>query len=500
MMKRQTLHKKIVGIQGLESCNAFQYFEERLSHVLETHLYGSPSVDLLRFKEKQMIFSLIWCINSPQRAPENTISDSELKDFGEKYQQIIRTFKVSHEGKEISLLDYNILAAFLHVLYHGIKNRKRTGHLKEAFAIPILEGVSMLKGVPNMYTACLFMLISRLNDIRKHCYSFEMQRSNGQGNLSKILTPVISLNWARQESMMIHRTLQSVYKVVNPLISSSANWLNIPKEKLGSHYSGNKNELNLYIQSDALTRLQECLDIFDQQGLNEILSFNLRHFDAFQQYKGNLLLPINLYQINVGYLVCDLIDDKLVVRTFRFITHNNTPEGDCLINKQTQSSSEMTFSFIDKLSLLLKLNDEVDLNSYYEAGYENLFRLKDYNLKIDAMQEANYEEFHSYIKQGNEAELTSESINEENLTLKDYSLGKLLGLLILNTLGLIVAQVMKVFYSLANKFKGLAKQNVDLNGQIEKQKTIDLSNARSIVCNEVDVTLSESKKYEEQAS
>ncbi|WP_372644378.1 hypothetical protein [Ancylomarina sp.] len=499
-MRRQTLHKEIVGIQELESFDAFQYFEKRLSRVLETHLFESSPVHLLSQEEKQLIFGLLWYVRSPKRAPENAISDSDLKSIGEEYHQIIHKFRISHEGKEIALLDYNILAAFYHVLYHGIKSRKRTRYLKENFAIPILEGASLLKSVPNMYTACFFMLISRLNDIRKQCYSFKMLHSDGQGNLNMTLTPVLSIYWARQESMMIHRAFRSVYKVPNPQISSGINWLKISKEKLESHYSGNKSELNLYIQTHALNQIQERLDIFDQQALNDILSFSLRHIKAFEIYKGNLLLPILVCHIKVGYLVCDIIDDRLVARTFRFITQNKTPVGDSLLENHIHSKFGITYCPIDKLRLLFKVEDEVVLNLYYDAGVEDVFCLKNYNLIIDAMQEANYKEFLSYIKQGEEAELNVTSVNREDLNLQDYSLVKLLGLLILNTIGLIVAQVMKMFYSLASTFKGLGKQNADLNEKFDKRRIIGLSNAKLLLRNELDVVHAKSEKYEEQVS
>ena len=500
MISRDPLHKEIVENQELESFDTFQYFEERLSHVLETHLYQSPPVHLLSFEEKQMIFGLLWYVCSAQRAPENAVSDSDLKEFNEKYQQIIQTLRVNHEGKEIAILDYNILAAFYHVLYHGIKNRKRAGDLKEAFAVPILEGMSMMKMIPNMYTACFSMLISHLNDVRHKFYSFEILHSDGQGNLNMTLTPVVSIYRARQESMMINQTFRSVYKVPNPHLYSGISWLTIPIEKLCSHYSGNKSELNLYIQSHALNQMQKRLDIFDQHELNDILSYNLRHLTSFESYKGKLLMPIKACHIKVGYLVCNVVDDSLVARNFLFILHNNTPEGDSLLEKYTYLKSDTTYCKSDRLSCLLKVEDEVSLSMYSKAGFEEVFRLKDYKLIIDAMQEANYKEFLSYIKQGEEAELSVANVNQEDLTMQDYSLGKLLGLLILNTLGLIVAQVMKIFYLLAQKVRRLGKQNTEFKRAYEKQNSIDLSNAKLIMRNEIDVTLSKSKNYEEQVS
>lgn len=500
MVSKQILQYEIVGTQEQESFDAFQYFEKRLSLVLETHLHESPPTHLLSFNEKKMIFALLWYVCSPQRAPENAINDSDLKNIGEMYQQIVHRFRINHEGKKITLLDYNILAAFYHILYHGIKSRKRAGNLKEAFAVPVLEGVSMLKAVPDMYTACFSLLINRLNDVRKHYYSLDMMRSDGKGKLSMTLRPVISLYWARRESMMIYRAFRSVYKLASPHYFSGIKWLKIPKEKLEHHYKGIKTDLKVYIQTHALNRLKERLDVFDQMTLNDILSSNLRNISAFEYYKGNLLLPIQLYQIKVGYLVCDVIDDKLVVRTFRFITHNNTPEGDRLLECYIQSKSNITCCHLDKLSLLFDVEDEVSIKLYNEAGLADLFHLKDHNLNIDAMQEANYEEFLAYIKQGEETEHSVVSLNQNDSALMDYSLGRLLKLLFLNTLGLSAAMFTKTFYSLAHRIKGLGKLNTDLNIREKKLDSTDLSNAKLIMRKEFDLVHSESENYEEQVS
>ncbi len=499
MIRRKTLHKEIVRNQELESFDTFQYFEERLSTVLTTHLYKSPPIHLFNVDEKELIFSLLWYVRSPQRASESVIDDTDLKDLDSMFRQFICQFTVNHEGKEISLLDYNLLAAFYHVLYHKIKDKSRAGVLKEAFAVPILEGVSMLKAIPDMYTACYSMLISRLNDISKQCYSIEMLRTDGHGNLSMTLTPVLSIYIARKERMRIHGEHRSVYKVPNPFAGSGTKWMKIPRKKLESHYAGDKAEMDFYIQVHAFNQMKERLDIFDQKALNEILSFNLRHLGIFEEYKGDLLLPIHVFQTKVGYWVCDIIGDSLVVRTFRIITQGDTPEGDQLMDNYSKLKSDIKHCYIDDLSLLFKVEDEVDLALYNQAGFKDIFRLKDDNLKTDAMQKADYKEFLSYIKQGEKAELRVSSVDQDDLTLQDYSLLRLLSLLILNAMGLIMAQVMKLFYSLASKVKGLTKQNVTLNKEVNSQGIINLSNAKLMMRNEIN-TVQASEKFEEQVS
>ena len=499
MISKKTLHKEIVGNQEHESFETFQYFEERLSAVLATHLYKSPPTQLLNVNEKRLIFSLLWYVRSPQRARGNLINEADLMDFDSKFKQFTSKLTVKHEGKEITLLEYNILAAFYHVLYHKIKDKSRAGVLKEAFSVPILEGISMLKAIPDMYTACYSMLLSRLNDISKQCYSIEMLRSDGHGNLSMTLTPVLSVYIARKETMMIHGEHRLVYKVPNPFVSSRSKWMKIPREKLESHYTGDKDEMDFFIQIQAFKQMNECLNIFDQKTLNEILSFNLRHLGIFEEYKEDLLVPIHVFQTKVGYWVCDIIGDSLVIRAFRLISQSNTPEGDQLLANYSKLKIDIKRCDTDDLSLLFKVKDDVDLALFNQAGFKDIFRLKDYNLKIDAMQEADYKEFLSYIKQGENAELRVSNVEQEDLTLQDYSLLRLLSLLVLNTIGLIVAHVMKLFYSLASKLKGLTKQNVTLNKEVNTQGVINLSNAELVMRNEIK-SVQTSERFQEQVS
>lgn len=496
MENNQKLHKEVKEAQQGESFDTFLYFEKRLFQVLETHLSVSSPTHLLRTGEKRMIFNLLWHVNPPQRMPGKGISRKELKELGEKYQQIIQEFKLTYKGKRIGLLDYNILAAFYYVLYHRIKNQKRSGMLKQAFAVPALENIPLLKNVPHLYEACFALLLSRLNNVRKKHYAFEMKRTGVDYQLNMTLIPHVSVYRVRQESMMIQRSLRSVCKLSISKHFARFEELKVSNALLGHLYKGKQKELNVYIQTDALSRLSDRLNVFDSLALNDILSSNFRNIETFEIYKGNLLMPIQVYKVRVGYFVCDIIEDKLVIRTFRFRTQANTPEGDNLLSKFCQTNSNVKLCVIDRISTLFDVKDEVFLSC--ETDFEDLRRLKNFKLNIDAMQEANYEEFLAYIKQGEESEKNSISFKQEEVSLQSHSLGMLLKLLLLNGLGLIVVLITKMFYVLAHKLRRLSKPRAKLIYQEEERSVGHHSSGELHINKEHEIPSTEAKILEEQ--
>ena len=479
MIDSQILNNEVAEDQKPEPTCTTHSFEEKLAKVLKNHLHKYQSPDVLNSDEKQMMFDLTWSINPPVRALDSTISDSKLEEIKGDYQQIVKEFKFKHEGVDISLTDYNILASFYHVVYHRIKNRKRTRFIKEIFAVPFLEGVSMLNQVPRKYTACFTMLIDRLNDVSKQFYSFEMICKQEESAMK--ITPVLSICFATKESMLICHSYRSIYKIANPLSSSEIKWLTIPEKKDQTVIDSDNACLNMYIQTRALTSLQESLDIFDEQAINAILNYNLRHVDRIESYKENLLLPIRIFNIKIGYLACVESGPSLVAKTFNFIHQKDTPEGDRLIKDITQPEIISKLYQAYKLSLLLELNSDEKQKLPYELGLQDIFRLNNYNLNINTMQEANYDEFLSYIKQGENAELVINNTNREELALQSLSIGKLFQLLIINTLGLIVAQFAKMSYSIMHKFKGLFKKEEYMKIKPINQEVIEPSNTKPLV-------------------
>ncbi len=195
------------------------------------------------------------------------------------------------------------------------------------------------------------------------------------------------------------------YRLAKPLDSGMTPilWISVEVSLLGNIYKGNQKTLDVFIQSHALARLRERLDLLDQEAINYALWENTNNIKQFVNYRGYLLLPFNVFGIKTGYLVANIIDDKLLFRTFLFITHNTSPEGVSLKKLTGLGKEDITYWKIDRLSTFVKFNEEKYpglTQLFRKAGLETLFELKNKEFTIDSMQAANFDGLIEYIDRG----------------------------------------------------------------------------------------------------
>ena len=136
--------------------------------------------------------------------------------------------------------------------------------------------------------------------------------------------------------------------------------------------------LDVYIQSHALNRLCERLDGID----TGMLHYNI--FNSFNSLKvcrnktGMLLFEYAIFGDKAGYFLGELIDGKIILKTFLFLTHNGTPEADKLQNITGLMKEDIIYLAIDKLSTFLlsdiAVNERVK-QLFIDAGCESLFKI-----------------------------------------------------------------------------------------------------------------------------
>lgn len=194
------------------------------------------------------------------------------------------------------------------------------------------------------------------------------------------------------------RLAKPVLSMATPII-----WLTVDVSLLGNFYTGNKKTLDVYIQSHALSRLKERLDLLDQEAINYALWENTHTISQFVSYHGYLLLPFKVFGVKIGYLVANVAEDKLLFRTFLFITHNSSPEGVRLRKLTGLGKEDITYWKIDRLSTFVKLKEEKYpglIELFCKAGLGKLMELKNKEFNIDSMQTANLDGLTEYINRG----------------------------------------------------------------------------------------------------
>lgn len=130
-------------------------------------------------------------------------------------------------------------------------------------------------------------------------------------------------------------------------------WLLLKHGDLNNTSTSDDKPMNVYVQSHALMRLEERVDGI----VAGILHFNL--FSSLQEpkvsydYNHNMLIEYQIFGFKVGYLRADIIDEKVIIRTFLFLTQSGTPEGQ-LLNKNTGLKMlDKKYLAIDKLSTFM---------------------------------------------------------------------------------------------------------------------------------------------------
>lgn len=182
-----------------------------------------------------------------------------------------------------------------------------------------------------------------------------------------------------KKSIMIGGINRPAFRIGIPLWEGNVNWVSVKTSMLGSWYHGRAEEIEVYIQSHALFRLNERLDLMAPEYINYVLWDNTVEIKEFVIYHNYLLFPFKLYGIKVGYLAASIVEDKLLFRTFLFITHNCTPEGDKLKELSGLGKEDVKYWGIDRISAFMGLDEEKNpelVRIFTEAGISNIFKLK----------------------------------------------------------------------------------------------------------------------------
>jgi hypothetical protein len=138
-------------------------------------------------------------------------------------------------------------------------------------------------------------------------------------------------------------------------------------------------QMPVYIQSHAIQRLTERLDdvITGLIFLHLYSSVNYE-LSVHRDKNGNILVAMMLRGQKVGYLIADIIDRCVVLRTFLFLTQFGTPEGEKLKTMTGLNKLDSNYFDITKLSTFLE--SDIPKNEklkalFIEAGCESLFNL-----------------------------------------------------------------------------------------------------------------------------
>ncbi|MDD5569670.1 MAG: hypothetical protein PHD97_00770 [Bacteroidales bacterium] len=173
-----------------------------------------------------------------------------------------------------------------------------------------------------------------------------------------------------------------------------------PKDlNIDNHFS--ELPLEVYIQSHALQRLAERLDCMIPGIVHYFVYESLKEVKLCRSHNGNFLIEYRFWGIKAGYLVGNISEGKIIIRTFLFLTNNGTPEGRVLQKDTGLLKEDKKYLEIDKLSTFInsdiRTNEKVKeiflkagCGSLFEFDINSIYKPDELKVKSKAMIIADY--------------------------------------------------------------------------------------------------------------
>ncbi|PKN48127.1 MAG: hypothetical protein CVU59_00160 [Deltaproteobacteria bacterium HGW-Deltaproteobacteria-17] len=144
--------------------------------------------------------------------------------------------------------------------------------------------------------------------------------------------------------------------------------------------------LPVFVQDHVRQRMIERLAPFDPIEIDHLLGDTMRFKRTIPGGRpGTFLISLEMYQCRLGYVVAEVIDDAVLMRTFLFVTQSGTPEGDRLNERLRVGKYEKTYFGIDRLSLFLTTDlcmDPAFRGILTECGIDDLIKVVEINREL----------------------------------------------------------------------------------------------------------------------
>ncbi|GHT57471.1 hypothetical protein FACS18945_1850 [Bacteroidia bacterium] len=167
-------------------------------------------------------------------------------------------------------------------------------------------------------------------------------------------------------------------KKENPGTPAEMLYKNIPLRYIQPDTRFPELQVPVFIQLHAFYRLMEriCCQITPVVYVTLIKS--IENPKVLFTPKGDILIEHNISGIKIGYFYANLIEGKLFIRTFLFITHYGTPEGEKLKELTGLQKNDQKYLALDNLFALANsdiLENEAVCDIFRKAGLQSILEL-----------------------------------------------------------------------------------------------------------------------------
>ena len=326
-------------------------------------------LDVFTKKQKQLLFGLIFEFPNVKAEKENTIPRRFVVKIREEMLQFMKTNYFGNPEHGVTYMDFTIYGyAFYNLLTTHVDNGTFNGTPQEETARRICENIEKSE----LYNNEGYFALQNHLMYQTRSYSQVNFRLYGFNWSWEDVRTKITVDGFTTKQMRIKLTVQNcetkMFKYKNierkafRLIytadgEENARGAVIKRYKIYPN-AKKEEELNIYIQSHALNRYKQRVDILDPNERNyhiqqvliteqKVISFEKQHFWA-----------CTLGDAIIGYFTYFTRDCDMIVNTFLPITSENTPEGKKLRDMLILSNEDIVYLGMDKLSFYSTIDFE----------------------------------------------------------------------------------------------------------------------------------------------
>ncbi|WP_282125910.1 hypothetical protein [Marinifilum flexuosum] len=211
-----------------------------------------------------------------------------------------------------------------------------------------------------------------------------------------------------KRNIVIKGKRRPIVKFGWPTASGKIWFFTIKADRIKDIYKGAKKELDVYIQSHAIRRFEERTKPLPLMYCRLFMANRFRDYYISFVYQNNIFLPVKYGLIKIGYFVGDIIDEKVIIKTFLFVTHHSTPEGKSLEELSGLAKKDITYWHFDSLEVFLSNPPEegsLIKEIMSKAGVDQLFALSNLKYLKKKEQNVDWADVEDYIEKGREERL-----------------------------------------------------------------------------------------------
>jgi hypothetical protein len=329
-------------------------------------------------------------------SPECVVPSSIVKEVREtivSHTRIDSAITVIPGKLEVSLEEFFTLILTISLNLEKIKENHTALQLLKRNLVKFYEGLQDLLNVASKNLDDMLLSLGMFyHDMSKTIYWLKYEFTVtpfGPGN-------IISINSYKIESseIIIEETKRTIIRLGYVFPGFGIDWLSLKPSELKIENYISDTPLDVFIQSHAIRRLSERIDCFPIGSVHYNMFQSLKFPNVFHDNNGNILVEFRFFNYKGGYFLLDIIDGKIVIKTFLFVTNNGTPEGQKLERNTGLQKLDKKYLEIDKLSTFMTSDigsNEFVKSIFVSSGckclldlYEQFHGLSNTSKKFDA--------------------------------------------------------------------------------------------------------------------